>query len=156
VTPAGKGGVPGRRPGPRRRAREVALQLLYGWELTKAVPDEVLTSFWKIEDQPADELAPQGRLFAERLFRGTIEHLSEIDPLIEANAQNWRLSRMAVMDRLILRMAVFELAHDRENPPHVVIDEALELARTFSEADAIRFINGVLDAIQHGLTDPTS
>jgi N utilization substance protein B len=139
----------------RRRAREAALQMLYAWELTQTPPDELAASFWQIADLDEAPLSRVGRLFAERLFRGTVERVAQIDPVIEAHAQNWRLSRMAVMDRLILRLAVFELAHDRENPPNVVIDQALELARIFSEADAIRFINGVIDAIQHTLTGQT-
>ncbi len=159
MTPAAKSRAAGAAPirrGGRRRAREAALQMLYGWELTKAPPGEVTSSFWKI-GQPASEMVtPRGRIFAERLFLGTIDHLAAIDTLIEAHAQHWRLSRMAIIDRLILRLAIFELAHDRENPPRVVIDEALELARTFSQADAIRFINGVLDAIHRGLADQTS
>ena len=85
--------------------------------------------------------------FAEHLTSGTIARLPELDTIIERHAQNWRLSRMAVIDRLILRLAVFELLHEPETPPGVVIDEALELARTFSEEDAVRFVNGVLDAV---------
>ncbi len=128
--------------------------MLYGWELTQMPPREIADLYWKTTDATGEPLSPSARQFAERLVQGTVDHLEAIDPLIEARAENWRLSRMAVIDRLILRLAVFELAYDRESPPKVVMDEALELARTFSEADAIGFINGVLDAVQHALTDP--
>ncbi len=130
--------------------------MLYGWELTQTPPREIAAAYWSMADPAEAPLPLSARTFAEHLVQGTVDHVAEIDPLIESHAANWRLSRMAVMDRLILRLAVFELAHDRDNPPKVVMDEALELARTFSEADAIRFINGVLDAIQHGLTDSTA
>jgi N utilization substance protein B len=87
------------------------------------------------------------REYAATLARGTAERLPELDPLIEAQAEHWRLSRMAVIDRLILRLAVYELKHQPDAPPPVVINEALELARTFSGEDSVRFINGVLDGL---------
>jgi N utilization substance protein B len=129
--------------------------MLYRWELSKATPDEIAGSHFSMVDDGGKPLPPSGRDFAARLMRGTIDHLAAIDPLIETHAKHWRLARMAVIDRLILRLAVFELAHDATSPPNVVIDEALELARTFSEPDAIRFVNGVLDAIHRELAGRT-
>ena len=97
--------------------------------------------------------APDGpRRFAEGLLLGTLDALERIDPLIEAAAHNWRLSRMAVIDRLVLRLAVYELIV-AETPPAVVIDEAIELARTFSDEPSPRFVNGVLDAVRHRLDE---
>jgi N utilization substance protein B len=131
----------------RRQAREAALQMLYQWEVGKADLDDVVATYWSSSDHP---LAEEGRPFAEALVRGTVGALDRIDPIVAAHAQHWRLERMAVIDRLILRMATFELL-EGEAPPKVAINEALDLARTFSTEDAVRFINGVLDAIHRDM-----
>ena len=122
--------------------------MLYQWEVGGVAPEEALARHWQIE-QEGPELAGTSRRFAEDLAEGTIAHLQSIDARIEAQAQHWRLERMAVIDRLILRMAVYEFLYRPETPRMVVIDEAIELARTFSEQDAVRFVNGVLDGIHH-------
>jgi N utilization substance protein B len=122
--------------------------MLYQWEVGRVSPEEALERHWQIE-QEGPELAGTSRRFAEDLAEGTITHLPSIDARIEAQAQHWRLERMAVIDRLILRMAVYEFLYRPETPRMVVIDEAIELARTFSEQDAVRFVNGVLDGIHH-------
>jgi N utilization substance protein B len=132
--------------GHRHQARETALQILYQWEVGKLPPEEAAARRWQIEDE-GEPLPDQARRFAEALAMGTAAHVAELDVLIEQHAQHWRLERMAVIDRLILRLAVFEFLHMRETPRTVVIDEAIELARTFSEEDAVRFVNGVLDAV---------
>jgi N utilization substance protein B len=88
------------------------------------------------------------RAFASALARDTVDRLPAIDPLIADTAQRWRPERMAVLDRLILRMAICELMRDRATPPAVVINEALELARTFSTEESVKFINGMLDAVR--------
>ena len=109
--------------------------------------DRAVGLYWR------EHPAPEGpRRFAESLLRGTLEALDRIDPLIESAADNWRLSRMAVIDRLVLRLAVYELLA-AETPPAVVIDEAIELARTFSDEPSPRFVNGVLDAVRRGLDE---
>jgi N utilization substance protein B len=137
----------------RHGGREAALQILYQWEVGRASIDRTLEAFWAIRN---DERALEGRAedddeidreFAERLVRGTIDAIGDLDPLIEKAAEHWRLSRMAIIDRLILRLGAYELREDRDTPAPVVINEALELARTFSGEDAVRFINGVLDTI---------
>ena len=122
--------------------------MLYQWEIGRVSPEEACERHWQIE-QEGPELAGTSRRFAEDLVEGTIAHLQSIDARIEAQAQHWRLERMAVIDRLILRMAVYEFLYRPETPRMVVIDEAIELARTFSEQDAVRFVNGVLDGIHH-------
>ena len=109
-----------------------------------------MSRFWDIE-QSAHDVTEAGRRFAEELALGTVAHLASIDPLIEEHAKHWRLERMAVIDRLILRLAVFEFLHRPDTPRTVAIDEAIELARTYSEQDAGRFVNGVLDGIHHAL-----
>ncbi len=161
-------------PAGRHRGRVAALQLLYQRELGEvegsrarggaagARPasqqhevggvegprfDRAVDLYWR------EHPAPDGpRRFAEGLLRGTVDALERIDPLIEAAADNWRLSRMAVIDRLVLRLAVYELLV-AETPPAVVIDEAIELARTFSGEPSPRFVNGVLDAVRHRLDE---
>jgi N utilization substance protein B len=124
--------------------------MLYQWEIGGVSPEEAVARHWEIE-QEGPELPAAGRQFAQDLAEGTITHLQSIDARIEAQAQHWRLERMAVIDRLILRMAVYEFLYRPDTPRTVVIDEAIELARTFSEQDALRFVNGVLDGIHHTL-----
>jgi len=136
--------------GTRHQAREAALQILYQWEVGRVPPAEAVAGHWQIE-QDGPGLAEPGRRFAEELALGTVASLSAIDPLIEAHAKRWRLERMAVIDRLILRMAVFEFLFRPDTPHAVAIDEAIELARTYSEQDAVRFVNGVLDGIHHAM-----
>lgn len=124
--------------------------MLYQWEVGRVSPEEAVARHQEIE-QDGPELSGTGRRFAEDLVEGTIANLPSIDARIEAQAQHWRLERMAIIDRLILRMAVWEFLHRPETPRTVVIDEAIELARTFSEQDAVRFVNGVLDGIHHSM-----
>lgn len=129
--------------GYRHRARRRALQCLYQWEATGAPLDGLLARFWR--SQPEDETL---REFTERLVRGTVEHVESIDPLIRDQAANWRLDRMGVVDRNILRLGVYELMEETDTPPAVVIDEAVELARRFSGDGATSFVNGILDGIR--------
>ena len=137
----------------RRRAREVALQWLYQWEIGGLDLDEVFAPGRQVELHRPD---PPRDAFAEALVRGTAHQLDRIDRLIADHATNWRLERIAVIDRLILRLAVFELLSMPETPPAVVIDEAIELARTFSSEKAVAFVNGVLDAVRRTLAQSSS
>jgi N utilization substance protein B len=140
---------------PRHRAREAALQILYQWEITRRDVDRAAETFfthqWSSAEPPADEL----RMFATTLASDTVDRLADIDPLIAETTQRWRPERMAVLDRLILRMAVCEMLRDRSTPPPVIINEALELARTFTTDDSIKFINGMLDTIRKKLDGTT-
>ena len=140
--------MPRARKDPRHRAREAALQILYQWDIGKRDIDKSAATFfdlqWPNTDPPADDL----RDFATTLARDTSERLSEIDPLIADTTERWRPERMAILDRLILRMAVCEMLRDKSTPPAVVINEALELARTFTTEESVKFINGMLDAIR--------
>jgi N utilization substance protein B len=135
----------------RHHAREAALQMLYQWEVGRASMPEVLATFWLHDHPPASTLSDDHRAFAQMLATGVTEHVGTLDPVISEVAEHWRLERMNVMDRLILRLAVFEFLHQQETPAKVVINEALELARTFSNDEAVRFINGLLDAIRRRL-----
>ena len=139
------------RKDPRHRAREAALQILYQWDIGKRDIDRSSATFFDLQwpnlDPPADDL----REFATALARDTTERLGEIDPLIADTAERWRPERMAVLDRLIMRMAVCEMLRDTSTPRPVVINEALELARTFTTEESVKFINGMLDAIRKKL-----
>ena len=148
--------TPGHPTSPERhRAREAALQLLYQWEvgqIDRTALDEANESYWVAHPGPKPR-----RAFAEALVTGTTKHLDTIDPLLEASADNWRLSRMPVVDRLIMRLAVYELLYSG-TPSAVVINEALELAKTFGGDHTVRFVNGVLDSISRSLAsgDPSA
>jgi N utilization substance protein B len=132
----------------RHRAREAALQILYQWEVAKSTVDRASDTLfqlqWPDEAPPADDL----QTFATALAHDTVQRLPAIDVLIADTSERWRPERMAIIDRLILRMAACELARDPATPAAVVINEALELARTFSTEDSVKFINGMLDGIR--------
>ena len=134
----------------RHRAREAAVQMLYQWEVGKVSMFEVGQTFW-IGPAAPDPVGDELREFATRLATGVAGTTADIDPMIAEAAQNWRIERMNVLDRLILRMAIYEFLHEPETPAKVIINEALELARTFSTDDSVRFINGVLDAVRRTL-----
>ncbi len=132
--------------GYRHRARERALQCLYQWESTGAELDGLLDRFWRAQPEPR-----RVREFAEVLVRGTVDAVPRIDPLIEQQAENWRLERMGCVDRGILRLGVYELLDQSETPAAVVIDEAIELAKRYSGEQGGTFVNGVLDGIYRRL-----
>jgi len=132
----------------RRRAREAALQILYQWDVGRGEVGRASETFFE-HQWPDAQPAPEAlRTFASALARDTVARLATIDALVADTAEHWRPERVAVRDRLILRMAVGELMRDVETPHAVVINEALELARTFSTEDAVKFINGMLDGIR--------
>ena len=136
----------------RHRARETALQILYAWDIGQTDIDQAANTFFTYQwvgEAPSEDL----RQFATELARDTVSRLDAIDPLIAETTERWRPERMAVLDRLILRMAVCELLRNAGTPPPVVINEALELARTFSTEDAVKFINGMLDGVRKKLDD---
>jgi transcription antitermination protein NusB len=134
----------------RRRAREAALQMLYQCEAGGVAPEEAIASHGEIEQAVRPGSGP-AEAFASSLVLGTVQHVAEIDPVIAASAEHWRPERMALIDRLILRMAVYQMLHVADIPPNVVINEAVELARRFGGGDSGRFVNGVLDAIKRKL-----
>ena len=138
----------GRRKDPRHRAREAALQILYQWDIGGGEIGGAADTFFGLQWPDADPPADAVREFASALARDTAARLETIDPLIAETAERWRPERMAILDRLILRMAVCEMQRDSDTPPVVVINEALELARTFSTEESVKFINGMLDAIR--------
>lgn len=124
----------------RRKSREYALQMLFQWEMNHQPADRIEQSFWK--SAPA---ADSTRRFANQLFEGAISQAESSDKLSAKLAKNWRLERMAEIDRSILRLAIYELRSGTA-PVKVVIDEAIELAKKFSTAESAPFLNGILDS----------
>jgi len=129
--------------GRRTKARECAFQLLYQREISGEPMPSVVASFWQVRSGTAHMKA-----MAERLAYGAQARLAQLDEAIAAAAANWRLDRIALVDRTILRLGAYELSAEAETPAAVVLDEAIELAKRFGEADSPAFVNGVLDAIR--------
>lgn len=132
--------------GLRRAARECALQMLYELDIGKHAMDEILKTFWQMNEHPE-----KVREFANRLFEGSVARMKEIDKIIQKHTMNWRLDRMAVVDRNVLRLAVFEFISGSKTPGTVVINEALEIAKKFSTHESAQFVNGILDSIKKDL-----
>lgn len=129
--------------GTRRKSRELAMQMLFQGDLGKQKPEEVERLFWDSRDDVDDET----RGFADDLHRLATQREEEVDGLIQKHAQNWRLERMPVVDRNLLRTAVAEMLGYPKTPAAVIINEALEIARRYAAPESIHFLNGVLDAI---------
>jgi N utilization substance protein B len=128
--------------GARRKARELALQMLFQHDMSGNSPDMITSTFEELQKSKANT-----REFATKIFRGTVDNLPKIDDMIQAQADNWRLSRMAVVDRNIIRMSVYEFLHESDTPKLVIIDEAIEIAKKFGTQKSSQFINGILDGI---------
>lgn len=139
--------------GTRRKARESALQMLFAADVART-PESVLTaSYWnELGDPLLDEAS---REFSNNLAAGTLREIETVDARIRTRAEHWRIERMAIVDRNILRLAVYEFLYT-DTPYTVVINEALEIARRFSTFEATQFINGILDAVKHDLEKDNS
>lgn len=136
--------------GSRRKARECALQMLFAADVAEMPPAEVVRTYWaELGDADVEEAA---REFATRLATGTLAQLDALDERIRSRAEHWRIARMAIVDRNILRLAVYEFLYE-PTPRTVAINEALEIARRFSTYEATQFINGILDAIKRDLDE---
>ncbi len=133
--------------GTRRKSRELTMQMLFQGDLGKQPPEEVRTLFWNSRD----DVDAETRGFAEDLHRVATARHPEIDALIEQHAQNWRLERMAVVDRNLLRTAVAEMLGFPNTPAAIIINEALEIGRRYAAPESANFLNGVLDAIARDL-----
>jgi N utilization substance protein B len=160
--------------GVRREARERAIQFLFQFDLNKPENlDEALEQFWQSQRSAAVaaekgkarwnepfELPPAStedaaiRVFADPLIRGTLDHIPELDEKIKHYAKNWELHRMAVVDRNILRLAIYEMLHRDDIPPVVSINEAVDIAKRFSTDESGRFVNGILDKVKGDLMRP--
>jgi N utilization substance protein B len=127
----------------RRKAREHALQILFQLDIRKEKPSAtVLKHFWA-EYNPDDEV----KAFAEEIVKGTYKHFEKINSLIIQCAKNWSLDRMAVVDRNVLRMAVYEILYRMDIPTSVTINEAIEIAKKYGTDDSGAFVNGILDSV---------
>ncbi|HEX8153447.1 MAG TPA: transcription antitermination factor NusB [Thermoanaerobaculia bacterium] len=136
--------------GARRKARELALQMLFQADMSGNQPDSIIATFEELQKSK-----PNTREFATRVFKGTLENMSKIDEMIQQQAENWRLSRMAAVDRNIIRMAIYEFLHEDDTPKLVIIDEAIEIAKKYGTQKSSQFINGILDGVLKRYNLPT-
>jgi N utilization substance protein B len=141
--------------GTRRKAREIALQILYQREVQEQLSDDqALALFWHSfagGGEPPNEPDDDARPFAEHLVRGVRAHQPEIDALIGAASRNWRIERMARVDRNLLRLAIYELKYAEDVPAKVAINEAIEIAKRYGTAESPAFVNGILDRCREEL-----
>jgi len=127
----------------RTKAREDALKILYAWEITKETLEECRCKFWANEKSEETAVIE----FTDILIRGVEANLEKLDSVIQKYATNWRLDRMAVIDKNVLRIAAFELMFSRDIPPKVAINEAIDIAKKYGDKDSGKFVNGILDKI---------
>jgi len=130
----------------RTKAREFAMQMLFQWDMSRQDPVKLETKFWK-----SAKAADKTREFANQLFEGGAKESAALDEIIGKHCENWRLERLAAIDRAILRLAIHEMS-STDTPPRVVLNEAVELAKKFSSEESGAFVNGVLDAVHKSLT----
>ncbi|WP_263383285.1 transcription antitermination factor NusB [Granulicella arctica] len=133
--------------GTRRKSRELTMQMLFQGDLGKQTPDEVRKLFWPSRD----DVDAETRGFAEDIYRVATSRLVEIDGIIEQHSQNWRIERMPVVDRNLLRAAIAEMLGYPSTPAPIIINESLEIARRYAAPESIHFLNGVLDAVAREL-----
>jgi N utilization substance protein B len=129
--------------GKRRKARESALQILYQLEFDNSQVDQTIDNFWQKKKAPEET-----REYSRWLVKGTLSQQKEVDEAIQAISEHWRISRMALIDRNILRLAAFELLFAENVAPAIIINEAIEIAKRFSSPEAAAFVNGILDALR--------
>ena len=127
----------------RTLSREMALKILYAWDISKETLKECNEKIWENEDK----VDPEVKEFSEALIYGVETNMDELDETVSKYATNWKLGRMATIDRNILRIATFELLYHDDIPPKVAINEAIEMAKKYGDKDSSKFVNGVLDKI---------
>ena len=135
--------------GTRRKSRELAMQMLFQGDLGKQKPEEVESLFWGSREDVDEET----KGFADDIHRVATQREDEVDALIQKHAQNWRLERMPVVDRNLLRAAIAEMLGYPKTPAAVIINETLEIARRYAAPESIHFLNGVLDAVGRELLE---
>ena len=128
--------------GNRRQARECALQMLYQLDMSRGEADEIVARFWQTNDADSEV-----RAFADELVRGVVKNMGELDDLLSSHSTNWKISRMAAVDKNVLRLAAYELTNRPDIPVKVTINEAVEIAKRFGTAESGAFVNGILDNI---------
>ncbi|MDC7241341.1 MAG: transcription antitermination factor NusB [Spirochaetales bacterium] len=136
--------------GTRRKARILAFQALYSYEMTSAELDDLFRFEWAREETLEDDVIT----FASLLIKGTVENLQEIDSQIRGSLRNWDFNRLEKVSLAILRMSIYALIYQRDIPPKVVIDEAVEITKEFGTDDSYRFVNGILDTIKKNYEQP--
>ena len=129
--------------GARHSGREAALQMLFQLEASGVSPDQAITLFWRT----FEDADPEGKAYADACVRGVADNLDTIDKRVTAASQNWRLERMSRVDRNLLRLGTWELLYRSDVPRAVILDEAVELAKSFGTDESSGFVNGVLDRI---------
>jgi len=129
----------------RTKSREFAMQMLFQWDMSRQDPKKLESKFWRTA-----KASDSTQAFANKLFEGASRDADALDALIVQHARNWRLERMAIIDRAVLRLAIYEL-RTGETPPKVILNEAVDLAKKFSSEDAGSFVNGILDAVHAAL-----
>ncbi|MGB6599442.1 MAG: transcription antitermination factor NusB [Candidatus Acidiferrum sp.] len=129
----------------RTKSREFAMQMLFQWDMSQQEPAKLEGKFWR-----SAKASDSTRAFANRLFEGAVKDTAAIDELIVKQAENWRMERLAVIDRAILRLAIYEL-RTTDTPPKVILNEAVDLAKKFSSEEAGSFVNGILDAVHKSI-----
>ena len=134
----------------RRRSRQRALQILFLWDVRRQPVEEATAAYFETLYSEESRTTPQRDAFLDQLVTGVVEHIEQLDRRISEHAEHWRIERMPTVDRNILRLAVYEMMHS-DTPAPVVIDEALELARRYSNEESVQFVNGVLDAVHRDL-----
>ncbi|HXM45274.1 MAG TPA: transcription antitermination factor NusB [Bryobacteraceae bacterium] len=134
----------------RRKSRQRALQILYLWDARRQPVEEATAAYYDTLYSEESRTKPLPDAFVDRLVTGAVQHVEELDRRITQHAEHWRIERMPSVDRNILRLAVYEMVHS-DTPAAVVIDEALELARRYSNEESVQFVNGVLDAVHRDL-----
>ena len=138
----------------RHLSRQRALQVLYQWDLSKQPVEQAISAFYDTLYSEENERKPGRDSFMEELAKGTSEMASDIDSRISAKSENWKLERMPIVDRNILRLAIYEMLHREDIPPVVSINEAVDIAKKFSTQDSGKFVNGILDKIKGELMRP--
>ncbi len=131
----------------RTKAREFALQILYQIEASRETFEHCIAEFWENVPEDSDPQLAEIRTFTEDLVRRVVEHSKDIDGVIEKSAEHWKLNRMALVDRNILRLGTCELLHFNDIPSKVAINEAIELAKRYGDSESPKFVNGILDKV---------
>jgi N utilization substance protein B len=137
----------------RRKAREIALQVLYGLDTQGGELRDAIALFWANFDNASEEMSDEVKKFSDELVEGAWKNRREIDKLISGNSENWTIGRMSRVDKSILRMAVYELLFCPDIPPKVTLNEAIDLGKIYGSENSGSFINGILDALYEKLPD---
>ena len=141
--------------GKRREGREAAVQFLYQFDVNRQPVDELLATFWKLRSGPGKaETSAKTRTFTEDLVKGVTANMPAIDACITKFTANYDLHRIAVVDRNILRVGIYEMQNSNDVPPVVCINEAIEIAKKFGSEESGRFVNGILDRVRADLSRP--